>query len=74
MKAIQEENVQVHFTDVAKCTENGVVGGDGIEHNVDTIICATGFDSTYKPRFSIKGKDGIDLKVALPLRVMLISH
>jgi len=25
----------------------GVVGGDGIERKVDTIICATSFDVTY---------------------------
>lgn len=42
MVAIQKENVDVHFTAVEKITEDGVVGGDGIERKVDTVVCATG--------------------------------
>lgn len=61
MVAIQEENVDVHFTAVEKITEDGVVGGDGIERKCDTIVCATGFDVTYKPRFPVIGKDNVNL-------------
>jgi len=39
-----------------------VVGEDGTECKVDTVICATGFDVSYKPRFPLVGKDGIDLR------------
>ncbi|KAK5112948.1 hypothetical protein LTR62_003770 [Meristemomyces frigidus] len=62
MAAIQKENVDVHFTPVESCTEDGVVGGDGVERKVDTIVCATGFDVSYKPRFPLVGKDGVDLR------------
>ncbi|KAF2421137.1 FAD/NAD(P)-binding domain-containing protein [Tothia fuscella] len=62
MLAIQEPNVDVHFTHVASITEDGLVGGDGEERKVDTIVCATGFDVTYKPRFPLIGKNGVDLK------------
>ena len=62
MVAIQKENVDVHFTAVKECTEEGVVGEDGIERKCDTIVCATGFDVSYNPRFPIVGKAGIDLK------------
>lgn len=61
MVAIQEENVDVHFTPVVSCTEDGVVGEDGVERKVDTIVCATGFDVSYRPKFPIVGKDGVDL-------------
>lgn len=61
MLAIQEENVDVHFTPVVSCTEDGVVGEDGVERKVDTIVCATGFDVTYRPRFPIIGKNGVNL-------------
>ncbi|KAF2847539.1 hypothetical protein T440DRAFT_481759 [Plenodomus tracheiphilus IPT5] len=40
--------------------ENGVIGNDGVER-VDTIVCATGFDVTYCPRFPVIGKNSIDL-------------
>lgn len=42
MKAIQEPNVRVHFTAAKYLTENGIVGEDGVEREVDTVICATG--------------------------------
>lgn len=62
MLAIQEENVDVHFTHVQKITEDGVIGGDGVERKVDTIVCATGFDVSYKPRFPVIGRNGVDLR------------
>lgn len=62
MLAIQEKNVDVHFTHVERVTEDGVVGGDGAERKVDAIVCATGFDVTYRPRFPVVGKNGVDLK------------
>ena len=62
MAAIQAENVDVHFTAVQECTEDGVVGEDGVERKCDTIVCATGFDVSYKPRFPIVGRGGVDLK------------
>ncbi|KAF1850359.1 FAD/NAD(P)-binding domain-containing protein [Cucurbitaria berberidis CBS 394.84] len=61
MKAIQEENVDVHFTAVDEITEKGVIGNDGIEREVDTIVCATGFHVNYRPRFPVIGKNGVDL-------------
>jgi cation diffusion facilitator CzcD-associated flavoprotein CzcO len=61
MTAIQKPNVDVHFTAVNKITENGVVGEDGVERKVDTIVCATGFDVSYRPRFPIVGQNGTDL-------------
>jgi hypothetical protein len=62
MQAIQQANVDVHFTGVASCTEDGVVGADGIERKVDTIVCASGFDNTYRPQFPIIGRRGVDLR------------
>jgi cation diffusion facilitator CzcD-associated flavoprotein CzcO len=50
MNAIQQPNVNVHFTGVSEITETGVIGEDGIEREVDTIVCATGFDVTYRPQ------------------------
>ncbi|EME39601.1 hypothetical protein DOTSEDRAFT_56930 [Dothistroma septosporum NZE10] len=62
MAAIQKENVDVHFTAVKEATEDGVVGEDGVERKVDTIVCATGFDVSYRPRFPLVGRGGVDLK------------
>ena len=61
MKAIQEPNVDVHFVAVDRLTEKGVVDSEGVEREVDTVVCATGFDTTYRPHFPIIGKNGTDL-------------
>jgi cation diffusion facilitator CzcD-associated flavoprotein CzcO len=61
MNAIQKDNVDVHFTAVDEIDETGVIGNDKIHREVDTIVCATGFDVTYKPRFPVIGKNGVDL-------------
>jgi hypothetical protein len=47
MKAIQEPNVDVHFTAASHITANGVVGADGIERKCDTIVCATGITPSH---------------------------
>ncbi|KAH7068027.1 flavin-binding monooxygenase-like protein [Paraphoma chrysanthemicola] len=61
ISAIQKPNVDVHFTPLATITRDGVIGGDGIFREVDTIICATGFDVSFKPRFPIVGRNGVSL-------------
>ncbi|KPI37674.1 putative sterigmatocystin biosynthesis monooxygenase stcW [Cyphellophora attinorum] len=61
MEAIQKPNVDVHFTAVEKITPKGVVGADGVERECDTIVCATGFDVSYRPRFPIVGQNGVQL-------------
>lgn len=42
IEAIQQPNVSVHFTGVERLTEDGIVGNDGIERKVDSVICASG--------------------------------
>lgn len=46
---------------MVSCTEDGVVGEDGVERKVDTVVCATGFDVSYRPRFPIVGQNNTDL-------------
>ena len=62
MKAMQEPNVSMHFTAVTEVTVDGVVGADGTECKCDTIVCATGFDVSHRPRFPIFGRNGINLQ------------
>lgn len=47
---------------ISRVTEDGFVTSDGQEHEVDVIICATGFDTTWVPRFPIMhdGKNAQD--------------
>ncbi len=61
MRAIQEPNVDVFFTPVVKIVEDGVIGEDGTYKKADTIVCATGFDTSYRPAYRIVGENGVDL-------------
>lgn len=62
MRAIQESNVDVHFSAVEEITEDSIIDNEGQARKVDTVICATGFDVSYRPRFPIVGRNGVDLR------------
>jgi cation diffusion facilitator CzcD-associated flavoprotein CzcO len=61
MEALVKENVQLIQTPITRVTENSVVTEDGKIWEVDAIACATGFDSSYMPRFPIIGRNGVSL-------------
>lgn len=62
MKAVQENNIEVHFSHITEVTEKEVIDNHGEEREVDAIICATGFDTSFRPPFPVVGKHGVDLR------------
>ncbi|EJD40907.1 FAD/NAD(P)-binding domain-containing protein [Auricularia subglabra TFB-10046 SS5] len=62
IEALQAPNVEVVHSGVAELTEDGCVAADGSRHRLDAIICATGFNTGYRPSFPIVGLDGRDLR------------
>jgi cation diffusion facilitator CzcD-associated flavoprotein CzcO len=44
LEALCEDNVEPVTKGIKRITEKGIVTEDGVEHEVDIIICATGFD------------------------------
>ncbi|KDR80777.1 hypothetical protein GALMADRAFT_1106097 [Galerina marginata CBS 339.88] len=58
LETLGSEKVEVVYGEIKKITEKGCVGEDGVEHPVDILICATGFDTSYRPRFPIIGLGG----------------
>ena len=60
--ALNQPNVEVVAGGITAVTENGVVTGDGVEHEVDTIIFGTGFHVTDMPIGDlVYGRDGRSL-------------
>lgn len=55
LKAVQEPNVNVIRENIVKITKVGIKTEDGDEHPVDTIVCATGFNTSFL-RFEIVGR------------------
>lgn len=62
LEALTAANVTVVHGDIAKITPDGCISDDsGTLHELDILICATGFDTTYIPRFPLIGQDGVSL-------------
>ncbi|KAK2750490.1 hypothetical protein FQN55_002090 [Onygenales sp. PD_40] len=61
LEALQEDNVQVVRTRIDEVTKEGVVTADGKVYQVDVIITATGYDTSYVPAFPLTGRNGVDL-------------
>ncbi|KAI6361558.1 hypothetical protein MCOR25_006462 [Pyricularia grisea] len=62
LESFSKPNVHLTNSPVAKVTENAIVTADGQVHEVDVIICATGFDVSHCPRYPIFGLDqSVDL-------------
>ncbi|MBA8824084.1 cation diffusion facilitator CzcD-associated flavoprotein CzcO [Saccharopolyspora lacisalsi] len=56
--------VNVKENPIARMAEDGIVTEDGVVHELDVLVCATGFDAVdgnYK-RVAIRGRDGELLK------------
>lgn len=61
LEALVAPNAQVVTQPIERITEKGIRTVDGVEYGVDVLICATGFDTSFRPRFPIIGVGGQDL-------------
>ncbi|KAL4739993.1 hypothetical protein BDV11DRAFT_214749 [Aspergillus similis] len=61
LEALTDDKVDVISNPIVKVVEDGIVTEDGKHHPTDVVVCATGFDTTFTPRFPIVGKDGVSL-------------
>lgn len=62
LEAICEDNVDFISTGIKTIHEDGIETIDGRFRKVDTIITATGFDTSYAPRFPVNGTKGASLQ------------
>lgn len=61
MQALVAPNMTVFTDPIGSITPTGFIDHEGKEHEVDVIICATGFDTSWLPRFPFKAH-GTDLR------------
>lgn len=64
MKTLGSEKVQVVHGGIAQITEHGCIAENGQEYLLDVLICATGFNTSFAPRFPVLGEKGKNLAVA----------
>ena len=61
LEVIAAKNVEVSMSDIVCITPSGVQTGDKTYHELDALICATGFDVSFCPTWKLIGRDGVDL-------------
>lgn len=61
LESLTKPNVRVITNDIKMIVPDGIVLSTGELIKVDALICATGFDVSFCPRFPIIGRDGISL-------------
>ncbi|KAK0236627.1 hypothetical protein EDD85DRAFT_952587 [Armillaria nabsnona] len=62
LEALKLPNVDLINDPIKKVTPTGIVTEAGIERPVDRLILATGFDTSFRPGYELRGKDGVDLR------------
>lgn len=63
LKTFNRPNVALVTEPIERITEKGLLTADGVEHEVDVLICATGFAIwDHMPAFPTAGRGGKDLK------------
>jgi cation diffusion facilitator CzcD-associated flavoprotein CzcO len=61
LEALVEPNVDVISTEIREIVEDGIITEDGIHRPVEAIMCATGFDTSFTPRYPIYGINNLAL-------------
>ncbi|GAB1310989.1 Sterigmatocystin biosynthesis monooxygenase stcW [Madurella fahalii] len=56
--ALTKPNVEVRRSEIKRFVPEGIELDSGEILKVDAIICATGFETSFRPRFPIIGRDG----------------
>ncbi|OCK80948.1 FAD/NAD(P)-binding domain-containing protein [Lepidopterella palustris CBS 459.81] len=56
-----EEKCEVNFAGIQEINERGLITCDGKQHDFDVLICATGFDVSFRPRYPIVGAAGVSM-------------
>jgi len=62
LEALIQPNVEAVYSDIVSIDKTGLTTEDGTHHEVDIIICATGFDMAWTPHFKLHGINGLDIR------------
>ncbi|KAG7099932.1 hypothetical protein E1B28_001725 [Marasmius oreades] len=62
LEALCEDNLEFVREEIKRVTPFGIENVDGTHRELDVIICATGYDTTFNYNFPIIGKDGVNLR------------
>jgi cation diffusion facilitator CzcD-associated flavoprotein CzcO len=58
LESLTQDHVDLVVGYIEKITETGIQMKNGTFLECDAIVCATGFDVSFKPRYTMQGRDG----------------
>lgn len=61
LEALVAPNVDVISTSIKEIVDDGIITEDGTHRKVDSIVCATGFDTSFTSRYPVYGINGATL-------------
>lgn len=65
LQAFNRDNVSLITTSIERITETGIRTADGVDHDLDVLVLATGYELFSDPeayrRGAVVGRDGLDL-------------
>ncbi|OAA68631.1 Flavin monooxygenase-like protein [Niveomyces insectorum RCEF 264] len=61
LEALVQDNVELLWDDIDCITAKGIRTKSGEDKEYDAIVCATGFDTTFRPPFPLIGRNGVNL-------------
>ncbi|KAK1226783.1 hypothetical protein PQX77_010220 [Marasmius sp. AFHP31] len=62
LESLCEDNVEFVREEIKRVTPTGIENVDGTHRELDVIVCATGYDTSYTYDFPFIGKNGVNLK------------
>ncbi|KAI9040204.1 uncharacterized protein KD926_008528 [Aspergillus affinis] len=62
LKAIQEQNVKIVRSPIKYISEKGIHTSDDNLHRLDVLVCATDFDTSFRPCYPIIGRNQVNLR------------
>lgn len=69
LESLMDNKIQTVVGNINRISGEDIITEDGTTYPVDVLICATGFDTTYKPNFPIVGSSGQSLRDAWEIEV-----
>lgn len=61
LEALTDEKVDLITSKIVTVDATGILTEDGKHRPIDVLVCATGFDTTFTPRFPVIGRNGVSL-------------
>ncbi|PKY00472.1 FAD/NAD(P)-binding domain-containing protein [Aspergillus campestris IBT 28561] len=62
LESLTLPNVTTLYGEITEITPTSCITSTGTETELDILICATGFDTTFRPRFPLIGRSGHNLQ------------